>query len=100
MSEFNLTALLKTVLSEDATKRASALQSIYLLDEEAVAPLIDEFYAGVNEQTGVLILEIISKIGGYEARQLLTDIADSPQLYPSWNGAVNNGLAQNGWLPD
>ncbi|MEQ8673021.1 MAG: hypothetical protein RLP44_30395 [Aggregatilineales bacterium] len=88
------------ILSRDTTKRDSALKSIYLLDEEAIAPLIDEFYAGVNEQTGVLILEIISKIGGYEARQLLTDIADSPQPYPSWCDAATDGLTQNGWLPD
>lgn len=100
MSELNFTELLKTILRGDVSQRESAFQSIYQLDEEAVAPLIDEFYAGVNEQTGVLILEIIGEIGGYEARQLLTDIVDMPQPYSSWGDAATDGLAHNGWLPD
>lgn len=71
----------------DAQTRASALETLYTLDEHAVEPLIDEFYAGVNEQTGLVIIEIVSTIGGWEARQLLDDIADNPQPYTSWKRA-------------
>lgn len=89
MSNHNVSELLKSIVGGDAQTRASALHTLYTLDEHAVEPLIDEFYAGVNEQTGLFIIEIITTIGGYEARQLLDDIADNPQPYTSWKRAVD-----------
>jgi lysophospholipase L1-like esterase len=89
-------ALLKQLTTGSDDERDSARQTLYALDEEAVEPLIDQFYAGVNEATGLAILEIVSDIGGWEARMLLEDVVHLSARYPheSWRVAARLGLQQ------
>lgn len=65
-------------------------------DEAAVEPLIDEFYSGVSEATGLQILDLLSRIGGYEARALLLDVAENGSK-SAWREAAAQGAAANGW---
>jgi hypothetical protein len=77
-------ALLKQATTGTPDQRRHALHMIYRQDEAAVAPLIDQFYAGVNETTGRLILHILREIGGYEARRLFHEICDLGACCLSW----------------
>ncbi len=88
----NYATLLQQIAAGDEVARAE----IYALDEEAITPLIDEFYAGVNEATGLIIIEILSDIGGFEARMLLEDVVhlSARYLYETWRLAARLGLAQ------
>jgi hypothetical protein len=91
--------ILQHIISGDKTQRQSALKVIAEQDENAVAPLIDQFYAGVNEATGLVIIDLISTIGGFEARQLLEDVYHLDQTYKhaSWRQSAQIGLKRNGW---
>ena len=77
-------ALLKQATTGTSDERHHALHMIYTQDEAAVAPLIDQFYAGVDETTGLLILQVLRMIGGYEARQLFHEIGDLGARCRSW----------------
>lgn len=87
--------LLKRITEGSPDERDSVLSAIYAADEDAVAALTDQFYAGVNEATGLAILEIVSDIGGWEARLLLEDVVHLTARYPheSWRVAARLGLA-------
>lgn len=87
--------LLKHITLGDPAQREAALNIIYAEDEDAVAPLTDQFYAGVNEATGLAIIEIVSDIGGWETRLLLEDVVHLTARYPheSWRVAARLGLA-------
>lgn len=91
--------LLRDITSGDDERRQTALQTITVQDEDAVTPLIDQFYAGVNESTGLVIIDLLSQIGGFEARQLLEDIyhLDQAHKYASWRESALNALKFNGW---
>ncbi len=93
----DITSLLKQIQGEDARERETALNVIYAHDEEAISSLIDEFYAGVSESTGIVIIQLVSKIGGYEARQLLEDILQNPPPYASWQETAQTGMTYNAW---
>ncbi|MDX1993231.1 MAG: hypothetical protein SF029_12635 [bacterium] len=88
--------LLKHLTTGSDDERDTARQTLYALDEEAIEPLVDQFYAGVNEATGLAILEIVSDIGGWEARMLLEDVVHLSARYPyeSWRVAARLGLQQ------
>lgn len=94
-----ISQLIQQLTGDDETQRTTARQQILALDEDAVEPLTDEFYAGVNEAAGEIILEILGEIGGWEALNVLRDTYANPR-YPSWKAAAERGLAYNGQSPD
>lgn len=59
--------LVKQFLAGDAEARVELLA----LDEDAVNPLIEAFYAGVGEAGGVAIIDLVAEIGGPDALTLL-----------------------------
>jgi hypothetical protein len=84
--------LLREIVDGDDNTRERLLQ----LDEAAVTPLIDQFYAGVDEATGLVIITLLNDIGGWEARNLLEDVLHLTELYKyeSWRVAARAALAQ------
>lgn len=94
-----ISQLIQQLTSGDETQRTAARQQILAMDEDAVEPLTDEFYAGVNEAAGEVILEILGEIGGWEALNVLRDTYANPR-YESWKIAAERGLAYNGQSPD
>jgi len=92
LTRYETTTLLKQIINGHHAQRKQALQTLYTADEGAVTPLIDEFYAGVNETTGLLIITVLSDIGGYEANQLFEDIITFPQPYQSWFWAAEQAI--------
>lgn len=98
----DLRVLLNEILSEDEARRQTARVMLLALDEEAVQALIDEFYAGVNEAQGVVLLDVVAEIGGYEALQLLEDVFRNG-TNAVWRRWAALGMARNGRddiLPD
>ncbi|HLU12016.1 MAG TPA: hypothetical protein VK003_20235, partial [Oceanobacillus sp.] len=64
------------------------------MDEDAVQPLADELYSGVDEKTGVVILELLAEIGGWEAMVVLQDIYQAGGREALVKAAAQ-GLARN-----
>lgn len=87
---------LKQITDGDVTERAAAWLAFLKLDEDAVQLLADELYSGVNEQTGVVILELMAEIGGWEAMIVLQDIYQAGERDVLVKTAAK-GLARNGW---
>lgn len=100
MSKIDYHQLLQHLVSGDASQRQSALKIIAEQDEDAIQPLIDQFYAGVNEATGLVIIDLIGMIGGFEARQLLEDLyyLDQTHNKDSWYQSAKDALKRNGWI--
>lgn len=88
-------AILKRLVSEDVQEQEAARRLLFVLDEDAVAPLIDAFYAGVSEKTGLAILEVLMVIGGFEAMALFCDVAEFDARYNSWRRAAQHGIEHN-----
>ena len=100
MTKTDYHQLLQHLVSGNTSQRQSALKIIAEQDEDAVQPLIDQFYAGVNEATGLVIIDLIGTIGGFEARQLLEDLyyLNQAQNKESWYQSAKDALKHNGWL--
>lgn len=70
--DFHQLALQLASANED--EQAAALRRLYALDEDAVDPLIDVFYAGVTEAVGAAIIAVLAAIGGPDALLALRNI--------------------------
>lgn len=65
------------------------------LQEDAVDPLVDIYYAGVDEKTGVAILEILAEIGGPDALAVLRNVYTFDDEHPAFQRAAARGLLRN-----
>jgi HEAT repeat protein len=90
----DLKFLLDEILSGDAKRQQQARIVLLAMDEDAVPPLVDAFYAGVTEAQGVVLLDIVAEIGGPDAIQLLEDVSEHPGK-PAWERWALLGLARN-----
>lgn len=66
--------LLKQLVSSETSERQAAKMILYALQEAAIEPLADLYYAGVTEAEGVAIASLFGEIGGYEALNVLRDV--------------------------
>jgi hypothetical protein len=89
----NVRELLKALVNGDKNARIE----LYRMDEEVVDPLCEEFYSGVDEATGNVILEVISAIGGHDARRLLKYASIFGER-ESWRDTAERGLKENGFM--
>lgn len=88
--------LVRDLTSDDESTKESARQILFVLDEDAVSPLLDEFYAGVTDVQGIAILDILAHIGGYEALNTLrTLLFFDLSTRPIFRKAAAEGLLQN-----
>lgn len=87
---------LKHITDGTVEERSAAWLAFLRLDEDAVQPLADELYSGVNEKTGVAILELLAEIGGWEAMIVLQDIYQAGGRDALVKTAAR-GLTRNGW---
>jgi hypothetical protein len=91
----NMRETLRALVYGSADERETARHALLRMDEDAVDLLTDEFYAGVDEATGVAILEIVSIIGGPDALRLLKFACYFGDK-EAWRQAGARGLADNG----
>lgn len=59
----------------DPAQQRRAWLTLLALDEAAVPPLIDAFYAGLPTQTGSAVVHLVAAIGGWEAGLFLREVA-------------------------
>jgi hypothetical protein len=95
MSVGEIRKLLRQMLGSDEAKSLAARIVIYSRQEDAVNPLVDVFYAGVDESTGLLILELIADIGGPDAMAVLRNIYNFEDDKPNFQRAAIRGLLRN-----
>lgn len=69
--------------------------TIIALDEDAIHPLVDEFYAGVTDAQGVAILDIVAEIGGPDAMSMLRNVFHFEDSRHKLQYAAAKGLLLN-----
>ena len=95
--------VVRRFISADATSSMAARMILLALQEDAVDPLADEYYSGVNPAQGVAILELIGHIGGFEAMLILRNVfqwEDRPAFKRAAALALlanPNGLSPHEW---
>lgn len=67
-------ALVTRFLTSQSIQQTAARMILLALQEDAVEPLADAYYAGVSNKQGIEIIELLSEIGGYAALNMLRDI--------------------------
>lgn len=88
--------LVKLLVHEDSKIRESARKTLMAIDEAAVDPLLDEFYAGVTDAQGVAILDVIAEIGGPDAMSTLRNTFHFEETRKALKNAAARGLRHNG----
>ena len=96
MTQPDYPKLVKQLVSDDEAEQTTAKKVLFELDEDAVSPLLDEFYAGVNDAQGTAILDVLAHIGGYEALNALRSILFFDlSMRPAFRKAAAHGLLYN-----
>ena len=67
-------SLVERFLVAEPIHRIAARMIVLALQEDAVEPLADAYFAGVNDEQGIAILDLMADIGGYEALNIMRDI--------------------------
>lgn len=67
-------ALVTRFLNAEPIQQMAARMILLALQEDAIDPLIDAYYAGVNQQNGIKIIHLLTEIGGYQALHMLREI--------------------------
>lgn len=91
----NFRQLLSDLIQDDTVWRENAHAALRSLDEEIVDPLIGEFYSGVSERLGVVIIELVTEIGGPDALSLLRNVYHFDDHHTAWRAAARRGLLHN-----
>lgn len=81
--------------SGDVVKYNAAKVILLALQENAVNPLGDEFYAGVTEAQGIGILQVVADIGGPDAMAMLRNVFEFERERPALRFTAAEGLMQN-----
>lgn len=66
--------LVQLLTGSNPTQQTVARMLLISLQEDAVEPLIEQFYSGVNEANGKMILNILGEIGGPDALVTLRSV--------------------------
>jgi len=81
--------------SNNALNRSAARMILLSMQEDAVNPLGDIFYAGVNDAQGAAILDVVSEIGGPDALAMLRNVFDFEDHRPELQVCAAMGLLEN-----
>lgn len=95
MSEVNFAQLVKELVDDNPIVQQAARMILMALDEDAIDPLIDEFYAGVTDAQGDAILKIMAEIGGPDAMSTLRNVFHFEDTRLVLKRAAANGLLHN-----
>lgn len=87
--------LIQQMLSDNPAKRLVARMILLATEEKAVPSLSDAYYAGVTDDAGSVLLDLLAEIGGYEALALLYDVFESEAARPALKQAAAHGLLRN-----
>lgn len=88
-------SLVERFLVAEPIHRLAARMILVALQEDAIEPLADAYYAGVNDEQGIALLNLIADIGGYEALNILRDILKHEKKRRKVRIAAAQGLIHN-----
>lgn len=71
--------LIEQLTGTSLHEQLAAKMILLAMQEDAIDPLADLLYAGVNDASGRAIIDVVATIGGYEALLLLKQIFDFNQ---------------------
>lgn len=91
----NFHNLVKRLSSAKPEEQLAARIILLSMQERAVVPLIDQFYAGVTVGQARSILGILAEIGGWEALNLLRDVYRYEKTPPPLRHTAAQGLHKN-----
>lgn len=97
MDKTQIRAHIQSLTHEDLDIRQQARAALTAGDEAIIDTLIDEFYAGVNEQTGIALLDIIGQIGGYMAINTLEYVYHFDP-HDAWKTIAQKWLTHDGFM--
>ena len=95
MKQPDFNKLVKQLISNNAIEHMAAQMIILSMEENAVNPLADVYYAGITDAEGVAILQTLARIGGYEALAVLRNVFDFEEQRPVLRNAAAWGLLHN-----
>lgn len=87
--------LIGELISSNVLNRSAARMILLSLQESAVNPLGDAFYAGVNDAQGAAILDVVAEIGGPDALAMLRNVFDFEDHRPDLQVCAAMGLLEN-----
>ncbi len=96
MTQQEIRRLIAQLTSDIMVERVAARLILLKMDEDAIQPLADELYSGVNEAAGTAILELMGEIGGWEALAVLQDIYFAEGSRDGMTKAAAQALKNNG----
>lgn len=88
-------ALVERFLLAESAQQMAARMILIALQEDAIEPLADVYFAGVNDEHGSMILTLMAEIGGYEALNILRDILKHEKGRPDLRLIAAEGLLFN-----
>lgn len=88
-------SLVERFLIAEPIHRIAARMILMALQEDAIEPLADAYYAGVNDEHGIAILDLMADIGGYEALNIMRDIIKHETKRRKLRVAAAQGLIRN-----
>lgn len=88
-------ALVERFLIGELANRTAARMILIAVQEDAIDPLADAYFAGVNDEQGLAILNLMAEIGGYEALNILRDILKHEKRRRILRIAAAEGLMMN-----
>jgi len=74
MSNVDFHDLIKKISSDNINADTAACMILYAMQEDAVEPLIEQYYYGVTDKQGVAILDVLAQIGGPSALAMLRNV--------------------------
>jgi hypothetical protein len=91
----NYRVLVEQLASPDNDERLNARQTLLEMDEDALEPLTNVFYGGVNDTQGVAVLELVAEIGGPDALSMLRNVFYFEDQRVALKQKAAHGLLQN-----
>ena len=88
-------SLVERFLVAEPVHRIAARMILMALQEEAIEPLADAYFAGVNDEQGIAILDLMADIGGYEALNIMREIVRHETKHLKLRVAAAQGLLHN-----
>lgn len=88
-------SLVERFLVAEPIHQLAARMILIALQEDAIDPLADAYFAGVTDEQGAALLELMADIGGYEALNILRDILKHEKKRRKVRIAAAQGLIRN-----
>lgn len=96
MATGNYRTLVEQLVSSTLQNQMNARMTLLAEQEDAVDPLSNVYFGGVDDKQGAAILDVMAEIGGFEALAVLRNVFAFEDHRPILRYAAAKGLLHNG----